>query len=628
MSPNLLAAAGLEIDRKRWLPIEATRCVVGVAASLLLIYLLKHPGAGILASVGALYTGLAASNGVYHARIRTMATNGFMIALATCLGTWVGKTDSAALIAVFLVAFVTSLYASAGRSASTIGAQTTAILCVVIGLKLPASGALQNGLLVLAGSATQLILLSLFWPMKPGVPEGRAVADAYHQLARFVLSLRESTDTDSPLIPPANAIQEARSLLNEAEDYPTYSEFYRLVEALRRAEALRAALVGFAQANREFVKRDRLSQVRSERILRTVARALQVIESRARAGQLNQPSVLLKVPAFEDDDPTAANYRMWLETIAELVESCGWDAKKQTVEPTVVEPIRVRAKSLFSALTKLPDREAVRSIVFQHAIRYAITVEIAFWISIHWTRSHSYWLPLTTAIVLRQDYGSTFYRGMARLMGTLLGLVVSIVIIDALHLGPVTVQVLILAMTWFAFASAQASYMLVTAAVTGSVVFGIAASGVVDGEISGMRLVASIVGILIALISYLFWPAWSWNQIWQTIKTAATAQREYVELVTSASPDSKRKRKEIDEARADARALRIQSEKLVEAAKLHPFGRSRSRIERAESALLALEENAAIILVSQTERRMGNPESDFRLREALNTANRIVVQVS
>jgi len=623
-----MAAAGLEVDRKRWMPIEATRCVIGVAASLFLIYVLKHPGAGILASVGALYTGLAASNGVYHARIRTMATNGFIIALATCLGTWVGRTDSAALIAVFLVAFVTSLYASAGRSASTIGAQATAILCVVIGLKLPASGALQNGLLVLAGSATQLILLSLFWPMKPGVPEGRAVADAYSQLARFVASLRDFKQIDSPLIPPASAIQEARSLLNEAEDYPTYSEFYRLVEALRRAEALRAALVGFAQANREFANRDRLSMVRAERILRTVTRALQVIEGRARSGQLNQPPVMLKVPAFESDDAVVANYRMWLETIAELIESCGWETPKLSVQQTAVEPISVRAKSLFSALTKLPDREAVRSIVFHHAIRYALTVEVAFWISIHWTRSHSYWLPLTTAIVLRQDYGSTFYRGMARLMGTLVGLVVSIAIIDFVHPGPITIELLTLAMTWFAFASAQASYMLVTAAVTGYVVFGIAASGVIAGEVSGMRLVSSIVGIVIALVSYLFWPAWSWDQIWQTIKTAATAQREYVELITSASPDNKRTRKEIDEARADARALRIQSEKLVEAAKLHPFGRSKVRIERAETALLALEENAAMILVSQTERNMGNPESDFRLREALNTANRIVVNVS
>ena len=609
------------------MPVEATRCAVGVALVFVASIIFHNASAGLLASIGALYTGLAASSGVYHVRIRTMITNGVMIGSATTLGTLVGIHPVPALIAVLMTAFSTSLFASSGRAASTISAQTTALLCIVIGLKLPPSGAFQNGLLVLTGAAVQLFLLTVVWRMRPGIPEARAVADAYDSLARFVLGLKNDHPVETANIPPAPAIQEARALLTEAENYPRQSEHYLLLEALRRAEALRAALVGFAEAHQRYMEIDRLSRVRSHRILRSISRCMKVIEDRARSGRLDQEPVLLKVPTFDTDNEVSANYRQWLLILSELIQDCCHLSRPEIPAPIKRTAIRTRAKSLFTKLTRLPDIHVVRSVVFQHAVRYAITVELAFAIAEHWTRSHSYWLPLTAALVLRQDYGSTLQRAVARLLGTLLGLVIAIAVIDLFHPSTLVLEFLTLAMTWFAFASVQASYMAMTVAVTGYVVYSIAISGTVTGEISGMRLVASVFGIVIAVASYFLWPAWNWNQIWDTLRSAAQAQSHYVSKVLGTKPGAVRNQSELDEARAEARSLRIQSENLVESAKMHPLGRTRANLAKAEKSLLALEENAAVILASQTEWNIGQPESDLRLQEALQRAEKLKTQL-
>ena len=125
----------------------------------------------------------------------------------------------------------------------------------------------------------------------------------------------------------------------------------------------------------------------------------------------------------------------------------------------------------------------------------------------------------------------------------------------------------------------------------------------------------------------MLWPAWRWPHVWETLKTAADAQASYLRLILfdhethgpsdpCASPDTTL----VERALIETRALRIQSEHLVAAAKVHPLGRRRDLIRRAEDVLLALEINAAQILVAQTEWNMGLLGSEERLRMVLKQA--------
>lgn len=46
---------------------------------------------------------------------------------------------------------------------------------------------------------------------------------------------------------------------------------------------------------------------------------------------------------------------------------------------------------------------------------------------------HGYWLPMTAAIVLRSDFAATFNFGLLRVVGTIVGLVLTTVL---LHVTP------------------------------------------------------------------------------------------------------------------------------------------------------------------------------------------------
>ena len=630
MSSKTTFTRSVAIDHSRWLPVEATRSTVGVVVTLVVSILLNNPGAGALASIGALYTGMAASTGVYHARVRAMAASGLMIGLGTALGALVGLNELASWLSVFTVAFCTALYAASSRAAGTIGAQTTAILCVVIGLRLSPSGAAVDGLIVFSGSATQLFLLTVVWPMKEGIPERNAVSEAFEALARFVLDIPSHRGTESPQIPPSVQIQDARDLLSEAERLHWNVEHDQLFETLRRAEAIRAALVGFAQVDRQFSKLDRASQVRADRILRTIARSLRRIGEHAQRGLLCSEAVSLKVPVLPADSDAAVAYKDWLQMLIKLVRDCG---RQVPIRPRRTGHSKLR--SLFSTLTQLPDIEAVRSVAIQHAFRYAFTVEAAFAISQHWTRSHSYWLPVTVALVLRQDYGSTFQRGIGRLAGTVAGLAIADIVMQVFHPGVIPLQILTLVATWFAFASVLASYTVASAAVTGFVVFSIASAGVAMGDLSYMRLVASVFGIFLAVLSYILWPAWHWSQVWATLRSTAQAQSDYSELVLDAHAarlsggvKNRATDLEIDDARSDARALRIQSENLLESIKVHPKGLDKRLLKIAEDASQTLEENAATILVAQAAWDTSHPETDDQLRSALTASRQLVTQLN
>ncbi len=628
MSSHNQIAQALAFDKRKWASTEATRNTIGVGLVMLTAVLGRNAGAGALASIGALYTGMAASNGVYHARIRAMAASGLLVSLCTALGAFVSSNQVLSTLMVLTVAFGTALYASSSRVAGTVSAQATAILCVMVGLRLPPSGAIGDGLLVAGGSAVQILLLTVVWPMKSGVQERTSVADAFDALAAFVLRMPSNRNDESPQIPPAFQIQEARELLNEAERVHWREENDHLFQALRHAEAIRAALVGFAEADRNFSKLDRSSNVRSARLARSLAKSLRELGGRVRQGRLSDDPIVLKIPVIGGDAPEAQDYEKWLNMLAELIGD--------TIQAVNAHPgwqKRSNTRSVFYALTRLPDIDSIRAVAFQHALRYAITVEVAFIISERWSRSHAYWLPLTVALVLRQDYGSTFQRGISRLLGTVFGLAICDAALKVVPLTPTALQFLLVVAAWLAFACVTAGYTYSSAAVTGFVVFGIAASEQVTGEISIMRLVSSMLGVIIAVLSYIVWPAWRWSDVWETLKKTASAQSDYCALVLQAqcalpTEDGVRPSTiQMDEARSAARELRIQSETLLASIRLHPQGLHARRLKLAGDAAQQLEENAATILAAQAGWKSNKRDSEGQLREALASSRDLVTQL-
>jgi len=69
----------------------------------------------------------------------------------------------------------------------------------------------------------------------------------------------------------------------------------------------------------------------------------------------------------------------------------------------------------------------LRSAAFRHAIRLTISIALGDALGRMLHPYRAYWIPMTIVLVLKPEFAVTFSRGVLRIAGTLLGLLLAIV---------------------------------------------------------------------------------------------------------------------------------------------------------------------------------------------------------
>jgi hypothetical protein len=172
-----------------------------------------------------------------------------------------------------------------------------------------------------------------------------------------------------------------------------------------------------------------------------------------------------------------------------------------------------------------------RSDAFTHALRLAVVVTIATALAHVVGLGRGYWLALTTVLILRPEFAITFTRGVARAVGTLLGVAVATGIAVATHPHGWLLVAFVAGSIWLCGALFNASYVLFSIAVTGVVVFlleGIDQNPVTTGE---DRLLSTLLGAALALLSYVVWPTWGRRPAADALADLADATHRYAVAV-------------------------------------------------------------------------------------------------
>jgi uncharacterized membrane protein YccC len=115
---------------------------------------------------------------------------------------------------------------------------------------------------------------------------------------------------------------------------------------------------------------------------------------------------------------------------------------------------------------------------------------------------------MTAAIVLRPDFAATFNFGLLRVVGTILGLVLTTAL---LHITPhdAWTHLALMAVLCMAFRYlATAHYGVAVAALTGTVVIFLSFEGVNSGTAVLDRVLNTALGSGMALLAYIVWPTW------------------------------------------------------------------------------------------------------------------------
>jgi uncharacterized membrane protein YccC len=527
----------------------AVRNSLAVALPLGIGIALHEPLAGVAVATGALNVSYSDDDDPYQQRARRMLLWSSLGGFAVFVGSVTGRYHVAAILVAAAWAFFAGLLVAISTRAGDLGLNSlvTVIVFAARGAMSP-KGAFEAGLLVFAGGLLETALALLLWPLQRYGPERQVIAKDYLDLAKDVDPASGKLDS-APLEQPSSKMQEAVAALGR--DHTAEGERLRLlfdqVDRLRLSvylcNRLRSELAREEQrrGSDEPTSADELTHVLdlTSKLLRCVGqtvlskdtvneapsllRDLQSIVDRAQ-GKKTNPAAPLAADIASAVDVLAGQLRVVLQ-LARNTTPAGVEELARREEAA---PWSLRDANWLATLRANLNWS---SPACRHAIRLAAAVAIGDAIarSLGWQRN--YWIPMTIAVVLKPDFTTTFSRGALRLCGTLAGLTLATFLYHFLPYNGLTQLLLVGAFTFLLRWAGPANYGIFSIAISGLIVFLIAATGVPPAEVIFERAVNTTAGGLLALLAYALWPTWERSTVSEAVAEMIDASREYFRQV-------------------------------------------------------------------------------------------------
>jgi uncharacterized membrane protein YccC len=591
-SPGGLRAAAvnaLAIDRAAFAPVIALRGAAGVAIPFAVGAAVGHPAEGAIAAAGALPAGIAALGGGQGSRANVMVATASGMAISTFVGGLVAGHLPETLVVLLIWGFAAGIVVVLGREATIIGTQ--AVMGLVVFGRFPSSVASSavHAAWVLAGGGFQGVLAALIRPPQRFATERRTLAESYTDLAHLARNPGRSTITT------ASEAAMSATLLRRR----TPSEDVELLRGLAdEADRIRLELQSLAT----FPDVAMVGEVR-----RAASLWLDRTSVALRAGEAapkEDPALAASVDALRKQRENAAYGRSGAPDRYVAARASALLGQLRAVDRLVSAVAGVRRLVLphaigATAVMMLPQRAAdsarrvlsaardPHSSAFRHAVRLAVILPVAEALShlLPWQRG--YWVTLTALVVLKPDYAATMQRGIARVGGTGLGVVLCGLLIVAIHPSGLTLSILIAVATWAAYASFPASYALYSFAVTAIVVLLLTTLGGNELSTVADRGLDTLVGGALALLGYALWPTWEAETLTASTDRLLSALASYADLLLGAYVDPAAvERATVNDAATAARRARIAAQASLSRAVAEP-PRAGADTDRAAGVLAA-----------------------------------------
>ena len=148
----------------------------------------------------------------------------------------------------------------------------------------------------------------------------------------------------------------------------------------------------------------------------------------------------------------------------------------------------------------------LNSIVLRHALRFGVLTAMAVAVQRLWDPPFGYWIPLTVSVVLKPYAGTTFTRGAQRLIGTVAGITLGLVV-SAMISGWAAQAVAVASAFFLLLAVLPINYTWAIFFLSAGVVpFEAMLTGSVESQIGLFRIVNTAVGGALAMVGgWLLW---------------------------------------------------------------------------------------------------------------------------
>ncbi|MER5214035.1 FUSC family protein [Streptomyces sp. NPDC002838] len=483
------------------------RAAVAMALPLAIGIAADKPAYGAIASMGALSGVIGDTADAYRMRILNIAIPQLFGAVGITLGSLVYGHGWLAVAAVTGVALVSGMISTIGAVASVSGLLLLLNSVVGAGLAMPGEWWLPPALMS-GGGLLVLALALLAWPLRSGVPERAAVANAY----RTVADLLAVSGTDR-----TEEYDEARHAVTQS-----LNQAYDLVLARRARHHGRSPeltrLLAQLNAITPVVEAAPAAHLAGRPLPPEAPEAVRHLAQAVETGYTGPIGLKLPVPVTE----TSRAVDHSLRHAAEVVTS-------PDVDPRGIDDRLGRPAALSIRAARAARNVALSAASWRYGLRLALCIGLAQALVSIVSVPRSYWVALTITFVLKPDFGSVFSRALLRALGTVAGLVVAAAVLAEVPRSWWDVPVMLLLAPLIP-ALTPRGYGYQTAAITPVILL---LSDVLNHQGTALllpRLVDSLIGCGIALVAgYLLWPE-SWHtRVGDRLADAVADTARYVE---------------------------------------------------------------------------------------------------
>jgi uncharacterized membrane protein YccC len=512
-------------------------------------------GVGLWISVGAIVTMYSDQPGPYRQRLARLLAVSAAGGLAAFIGMVLGGNLPALLAAMAVIGFAGALLVVFGDASGRVG--MAAMILLAITSADPATSAwtaLGSAALISSGGLLLTLLSVAAWPLQRYGPEREALSAVYGGLSALARQHDVEAGTAPALSEGMSGLQHTLLGPHRARG-PVMDSFGVLLEL---AERIRLELTALTTSEPDPTIA-RLVRAEAATLLADIGNAIAGGEDAGQAMTRSLHALRAAEGLLPANDAiaglaSARHFHALAGQLAAAVRNAGrasaagalLAAEEDLQLPRAVRP-QSPAAILLASLTP-------RSAAFRHAVRTAICFTVAACAGRLLDVSHGYWIPMTVAIVLRADYGSTFSYGLLRVAGTVMGLLLTT---GLLHFLPphswerlAVMAALCAAFRYFG----AVNYGVAVTALTGMVVLLLALAGEPAEPTMMSRLIATVIGSAMALTAFGLWPTRERGQIRTSLARLLDAYAAYLASLGAGEAQERR------DARNSARVARANAE--------------------------------------------------------------------
>ncbi len=536
------------------------RVGTGVVGLTLLTYALVDLRTAMVVSIGALCTSLMDQPSPLRHKFNEMMASALLCPLVALIVGLCSPFDHWLSMMMVLITFVTSMMVAYGKKTMPLQFAALFMMTLTVQQELTAAQAMQHAIVVLLGGLSYVAYsMSVAWFLRRRIKQ-QVLAEALFELARYVEIKAYFYDTQVNLHDQFNALvrqqirladrqQASRDLILRSDPGETDAVLVRIhFSMLDLYEMILSTHTDYALLRRHFADHEVLAALHD-----VVARAAEDIGAlaydvtRKRAAASAAVNYDIELQAIEStlqkmeadvatghgaDEALVVLRSSWTK-VRDLIQmiSALRDATRpgQTTTPAAaaddMTPFMTQQKYEWRLLVSHLRWD---SPVFRFALRLSLAIAAGLMVAAYLPyESHAYWLILSIVVILKPSFSMTRQRRTDRVIGTLIGCVLTAVILRFVH-APVALIGCLFIASVAAPAFLNVKYRYTAIAVSTQALLQIHLIAPAGGQVIAERLLDTVVGAAIATLFSFVLPSWEYRTLPRLMRSVLRANQSYI----------------------------------------------------------------------------------------------------